>query len=825
MTTDTPAPRAAPLGYAPPQGPLAGLHDEFLAPDGSIRPHWEEVRAYFERLGPDEITRRWNHAQKILRDNGVAYQVGPPGAEEATRAWQLNPIPLRLPAADWAVIEPAVRQRARLLNATLEDLYGRQQLLREGLVPPALVLGSSSYLLPCVGVPVPQQARLVCYAVDIARSPDGSWWVLSDSTQAPAGAGFALENRVVLSRVFPEIFHSARIARLGGFFRRMQSALEALTPRPGLPPSVVLLTPGRLSETYFEHAYLARQLGLTLVEGQDLVVRNDTVFIRTLQGLQRVDVILRRVDDDYCDPLELRDESLLGVPGLLNAIRAGSVTLANSLGSGIVQSPALPAFLPGICERLLGEQLLMPSIASWWCGQSRERSYVLDNLHGLAIKPSFNFPGEFPPRGADPALLRDDIARRPEFFTGQEIVHLSQCPDFRDGALRPFSVVLRIFAVREGDDYFVMPGGLTRVVAEESSEGALIRNDGGTKDTWFDLAEDLPPAAPSATPDATVRRAAPRVTSRIADSLFWFGRYTERCEFSARMVRAVRDGLLSPQGGLGMADFQPVLRTLQHFGQFLVPARPADIEQELSRQMLDRANPGSLAAIADRLHDVISSVRDQVAIDTWRIANRLPGLMAQGPNLSDFDLDAVIFHLAALNGVLTDNMTHGNAWSFMEIGRRLERALYTAHLVAESLATPAGTASTLFDVLLDIFDSIITYRQKYTVVRRAAVLDLLLCDESNPRSLASQLSRLLDDLLHLPSETEDVFKSPEERLVLRVLSDARLFEPGQIQSSQLDAVEAAMLDLSAQISRRFFTHLHTSSLGRDVATSMLPDTV
>jgi len=820
----------SPLDYAAPRGLLAGLYDEFLGSDGNIRPHWREIAAYFERLGPGEITRRWNHARKILRDNGVAYQVGMPDAEDATRSWELNPIPLRIPGSDWALIEPAVRQRARLLNAALNDLYGKQDLIRESLIPPALVFGSSSYLLPCVGVPVPHDARLVMYAVDLARSPDGSWWVISDSTQAPAGAGYALENRVVLSRVFPEIFQTARIARLGGFFRQMKTALEALNPRPGLPPTVVMLTPGRLSETYFEHAYLTRQLGFTLVEGQDLVVRNDTVYIRTLQGLQRVDVILRHVDDDYCDPLELRDESLLGVPGLMNAIRAGSVTLANSLGSGLVQSPALPAFLPKICERLLGEKLRMPSIASWWCGQSREQQYVLRNLHGLKVKASFDFPGDRPDPDADPKRLRAAIQARPEFVTGQEIVRLSQCPDFIGGRLRPFSVVLRVFAVRNGDDYLVMPGGLTRVADEESSHGVLMRNDGGTKDTWVDLAE-AEPANHAAGPasETELRRVTPGVTSRIADSLFWFGRYIERCEFSARMARAVREGLLNQQGWLELSDFRPVLRTLEHFGQYQPRASTASqttLDRELIRQMLDRESSGSLAAIVDRLRDVISSVRDQVTTDTWRIANQLPDLIAQGErNESDFDLNALILHISALNGVLTENMTHGSAWRFMELGRRIERATYSARLVAEALTARRDAASTLFDVLLDVFDAVITYRQKYAVVRRDAVLDLLLGDESNPRALATQLSLLLEDLLSLPREHADTFKLPEERLALRVLSDVRLLDVAQLEAHHLTTVENSMLDLSAQISRRFFTHLHTSSLGRDVATTMLPDTV
>lgn len=820
------------LGYARRQGPLAGLYDELLHPEGQVRPHWQDICAYFEKLGEIEITRRWNHALKILRDNGVAYNTNiTAAARSRARPWALNPVPLRIPARDWAVIEPAIRQRARLLNTVLNDLYGGQALLKNGLIPPALVLGNSAYLRPCAGVPVPHEARLVFYAADLARSPNGEWWVVSDSTQAPSGAGYALENRIVLSRVFPEIFHSTRIARLGGFFRQLKQSLEALTPRPGLPANVALLTPGALSETYFEHAYLARQLGFALVEGQDLMVRNGTVFIRTLQGLQRIDVILRRVDDDYCDPLELRDESLLGVPGLMNAVRAGNVTLANSLGSGLVQCPAMAAFLPKLCEHLFQEPLQMPSVATWWCGQPKEQAYVLDNLHGLEAKPAFAFPGERPARGADLQAWKQAIRQRPEYFVGQEIVRLSQCPDFIDGHSMPASVLLRVFAVRSGDDYLVMPGGLTRVAQDESSQGILMRADGGTKDTWVDLADPSPAHAASVGSDSgsALHRSTPVLTSRIADNLFWAGRYTGRCEFTTRLVRAMLDGLLNRQGGMEFSDFQPVSRTLRHFGQYCEPGEASSQEAlayALMSQMLDAGNAGSLASICEHLRGVLTSVRDQVNTDTWRIANQLAELATTIPgDLMDFDLDAVILHLCALNGVLHDNMVHGHGWRFLELGRRIERALYGTRLIAESIAAERPAASTLFDVLLEVFDASISYRQKHTVVRKVTVIDLLLCDESNQRSLASQLAGILDSLLALPRDADNGFKLPEERLALRMLSDTRLLDVRELRPERLEQLETEILQLSELITRRFFVHLHTASLGRDVAISALPDTV
>ncbi|WP_093284928.1 circularly permuted type 2 ATP-grasp protein [Verrucomicrobium sp. GAS474] len=887
---------------------MASLYDEFLQPDGSLRPHWREVGAYFDELGEGEITRRWNKARRILRDNGVAYNASMWDTQGPFRSWELNPIPLRIPQAEWSRIESAVRQRGRLLNAILEDAYSPNggRLVADRMIPPALVLGNEAWLRPCVGVPVPKGARLVNYAVDLARSPDGTWWVLSDRTQAPSGAGYALENRVVSSRVFPEIFRSSqtKIARLSGYFRKMKEALEALSPRTGEMPTIVLMTPGRLNETYFEHDYLARNLDLTLVEGQDLTVRDDVVYIRTLQGLRRVDVIVRRVDDSYCDPLELRDDSLLGVPGLLNAVRAGTVALANSLGSGLVQCPALGAFLPKLSERLLGEKLLMPSVATWWCGQAAERQYVLNNLAALVCEPAFDTPGDFPSRAGSKAggdgldAIRKAIRQRPEMFTAQEFVRLSQCPDFAEGRLEPRSVILRVFAVRCGDDYAVMPGGLTRVADEDLSHGVLIRRGGGSKDTWVEFDEEgtrsaagpapgqsqgqgpsqsqsqssgvRPESAKAASAQSnpalsSPRRATTGLTSRMADNLFWLGRYAERAEFTARIARTALEGLSDQQGWVDIDDLKPLVRTFLHFGQ--LPAStvecpsPEELRSVLISQMLSRENGGSLLNIVERLRDIITSVRDQVTDDAWRIASQLPDILPPVPVFSsdaarakgqmearlqsaptsapegyggeaDLNLNQILLHLSALNGVLTENRTHDFGWRFIDLGRRIERSLYSSRIIAESFFSRGqigenperGEGGALFETLLDVFDAVIVYRGKYAVIHRDAVLELLLCDEGNPRSLVGQLSRMLDDLLGLPRDGEDAYRLPEERLVLRVLNDVRLIELKKVGPRALSAVESAMGELSGLLSRRFFIHLRTASVGRDVALD-LPEAV
>jgi len=822
------SPSRIPLGYQLRLGSQGLPFDEMITPEGGIRGQWREILGFYERLGPAEIGRRWNQARKILHDNGVAYNVQTQGL---LRSWELNPIPLRLAGDDWQFLSRAIRQRARLLNAVLEDIYGPQKLLADKLIPAPLVYGHSGYLRPCHGIPVRRNARLAIYAADLARSPDGNWWVISDRTQSPSGMGYTLENRLVLSRVFPEIFREARIARLGGFFTAFGESLAALSPRPGTEPTMVLLTPGPLNETYFEQAYLARHLGCPLVQGQDLTVRDGRVFIKTLEGLRQVDVIIRRVDDDFCDPLELRDDSLLGVPGLMAAVRAGTVVLANALGSGVVQSAGLQAFLPGLSRAVLNEDLLMPSVATWWCGDTPARNYTLNNLHGLLLKDAFEYNGTRPPAGLSRPKLRDAIQARPSYFASQENVLLSQCPDFVEGRLEARSVLLRVFAVRQGDDYVVLPGGMTRVAEEESSFNILLQQSGGSKDTWVDLDEE--PAQPPATAlPSELRRSHLELTSRVADNLFWLGRYAERADFTARMARCTLENFAEESGWVEQNDVMPMLRTLGHFDQFVEPAENEPLDRALARQMADPQRGGSLAALLRSLQGLAAAARDQISNDTWRLLNLLGesgGEAGLSPNETALRLNEVILALSAFQGLLGENMPHGHAWRFLDLGRRLERGLYLSSLVRETLEDRQEAPIGRHELLLETLDALVTYRQKHATLRAAAVLDLVLCDESNPRSLASQFAAGLDHLRALPREADGNFKLPEERRLLAVLSELRLLDPSEPSDENREALpeilnraEKALTECSELVTLRFFTHLRTSSVGRDTARSELP---
>ncbi|MEW6306774.1 MAG: circularly permuted type 2 ATP-grasp protein, partial [Verrucomicrobiota bacterium] len=429
--------------------PAAGVFDEFLLADGSVRPHGGTFLKEIEALGAEELRRRADTCRRMVHEQGITYNVyGDPSGVE--RLWQLDPIPFLISPEEWAALETALVQRAMLLNRILADCYGPQELIRSGWLPPGLVFAQPDFLRPCHGIRTPHDTFLHFYAADLARSPDGRWWVVSDRTQIPTGAGYALANRLVTSRILPEPFRDCHVHRLAGFFRDLQESLARLASRHADNPRVVLLTPGPYNETYFEHAYLARYLGYSLVEGQDLTVRDDRVFLKTLSGLEPVDVIFRRVDDDFCDPLELRNDSMLGVPGLVEALRAGNVAVANALGSGLLQSPAFLAFLPGLGKHLLGEELKIPSIATWWCGQKSARQYVLEHLDDLFVKPAFRSAARGMTPGAafterEREALRKRIQFQPHLFIGQERIELSTAPSWHGNGLAPRPVGLRVY--------------------------------------------------------------------------------------------------------------------------------------------------------------------------------------------------------------------------------------------------------------------------------------------------------------------------------------------------------------------------------------------
>jgi uncharacterized circularly permuted ATP-grasp superfamily protein/uncharacterized alpha-E superfamily protein len=800
--------------------PVEGYWDEALLPSGYPRRHWRKLFVGVGGMGFRQLSRRWQAGQQVIQSQGITYNVGslPDGSEYS---WPMDPIPLVINEKEWGLIESAVVQRAMLLNAILTDLYGSQRLLQDGSLPPPLVLANPHFVRPCFGITPKGGIHLHTYAMDIARSPGGDWWVIADRTQAPSGMGYTLQNRLVSARTLPDVFNQSHVRQLARFYDMKRDALHALAGPEHPNPTIVLLSPGPNNETYFEHSFLAGHWGFTLVEGADLTVLDRRVYLKTLAGLKPVDVILRRVDDSFCDPLELRGDSVLGVPGLVEAIRNNSVAIDNALGSGMVESPALMAFLPGLCRQLLGEELRLPSVATWWCGQEEPRRYVLENLKKLVIKPAFSRFGhhpEFPETISSPAL--DNLMRRihaqPEDAVAQERVALSTMPVYTENGIVPRHVVLRVYAVWNGHSYSALPGGLTRVSTQDSSLVVSMHQGGRSKDTWIlgQPEESLPAPSETLLP-ARIMPGEEDLPSRVADNLFWIGRYAERVEARVRLARTLWPAVSSEEDFGGGVSLETAIRVLSGLGYLPEGTAKASLGEQrwsvqriLTEMVYDPSQTSSLRWNLKELRRVGWHLKERLSSDTWRTLQQLESHFsrfapanAEQRYAGGLDLlDNAVLTLSAFSGLLMENTTRGFGWRFLEIGRRIERALQTCELLRSSLASAAVELEACLQVLLQIADSSITYRRRYpTALQTGLVLHLLVLDESNPRSLGFQLAALLHQIHRLQEKDQAAESSPEHALALNALNAVRSSRMDELGERDADGGFGALERLSTEL--------------------------
>jgi uncharacterized circularly permuted ATP-grasp superfamily protein/uncharacterized alpha-E superfamily protein len=762
------------------QAPLryGAAYDELSADGVTPRPHWRHLIESLREIGPEELGRRWGRAERRIRENGITYNMysDPQGAN---RPWQIDILPLLISANEWRYLEQGIIQRAELLNRILEDLYGPQELIADGHFPAALLYANPAFLRPLVGVAVPKQSYLHMLAVDLARSPDGQWWVLADRAQAPSGSGYALENRTIVADVLPDLFRTSNVLRLAPFFRAQRDALINLAG--GGNPRIVLLTPGPHNETYFEHSYLARYLGFTLVEGADLTVRDRSVYLKTVNGLEKVDVILRRVDDSFCDPLELRGDSLLGVPGLVDAIVAGNVKVANALGSGVIETAAVMPFLPGLSRQLLGEDLKLPSVATWWCGQAPALDWVLNHLDSVVVKPAFPTRGIEPVFGAEipaseKAKFVAELRRRPHEYVAQEQIALSTAPVWQDGHLISRSVVLRAYVLNTGNGWIAIPGGLVRV-AETEGPVVSMQRGGHSKDAWvlWDGPVDTFSMLRPKSEPVELRRAAGSVPSRVADNVFWLGRYVERAENIARIARAILPRLRrADEAELGC--LVRLHRCLESRHSKLPKAKSRrvtskELEQEMVSLLTNPRRPDSLASTLEEVSRVGGNVRERLSGDMNFLISQLREAVRMEPGTEFLELPAILTAclelLSAFSGMERENVNRGSGWLFMSLGRRLERAIYLTRQLRE-VATPLTEQDWPFlEMLLEVADSSVSYRTRYfTTLQPLAVLDLLMLDESNPRSLDFQLRHVADLYEKLPRHHLDDLRTMHEAVIV-----------------------------------------------------------
>lgn len=806
--------------------------DEAYTNTGDVRPHWQYLLQSLRSMGDTSLNERLSKANRILRDDGATYKIY--DEPDANQTWQLNPIPLLISSEEWGTTEAMLIERAEVFDLLLQDIYGERKLISQKVIPPELLFSHQGFLRPCHNIKLPGEQQLILHSADLVRGRDGKMHVMADRTQAPSGAGYALENRTVMNRVFPSLFRDSHVHRLSLFFARLRQKLQALNPNGGIA-RIAVLTPGAYNETYFEHAYLANYLGFQLVQGSDLSVRNGYVWMKALDGLKRVDVILRRVDDVYCDPVELKGDSQLGVPGLLEVARMGHVAIANPLGSNVLENPALLRYLPQISRALIGRELAMPSVKTWWCGNDGDLDYVCANLKDLLIKPTYRKPGLYEVYGAelDDKKLQawqNRIRKNPLQFVAQEYIPCSTTPSWHQECLQPSAAILRTFAVATDNGYAVMPGGLTRV--NLNADNKIISNQRGSvsKDTWV-LASEPEKRISLRNPDLQIQLDnSNELPSRVVENLFWMGRYAERAESALRLLRTVLLQLNRTEV-LPASICNALLSAITHVTSTYPGFASLDQDlfthpdQEIISILADSHRAGSVANNLVLMIRASEQVKEQLSNDTQRVINNIGDQLDQlrqvlGENglANSEDIQArLVTSLLALTGLIHDSMTRDNGWHFMEIGRRIERATQIASSM-RALLTPSVddmAQEILIESALLSGEALINYRRHYqNGINMENGLEMILLNKRNPRSLIYQLTQLEAHFNELPDNRSTL--SEENKFLLEATTAVQLSDIRQLAIAKTDVredldqllarVQHLVSSAAKAISQRFFDH-------------------
>ena len=775
--------------------PRAGVADELMTPDGRIKPAWTRFIDHLSRHTPETLAARFARGDQYLHDAGVLYrQYSETGSTE--RDWPLSHVPVLVSGSEWHALAEGLKERAELLEAVMADLYGAGRLVADGLLPPNLVAENPEWLRPLVGHQPVSGHFLQFLAFEVGRSPDGSWIVMGDRVQAPAGAGFALENRVATSKVFADHYSTANVERLAGFFRGFRDRMLSGGGQ------AAILTPGPATDTHFEHAYIARYLGLPLLEGEDLRVTPEGVMVRTVAGPEPISVLWRRLDGAFADPLELNEGSAIGTPGLVAAIRRGQVSMINAIGSGVLESRAFLAFLPQIAETVLGRPLSLPNIATWWCGQPSEREYVRANRAGLMVGLAHSTRMPFEP---DAATFAGDLLDGPAdegfdallaqdgpHLVGQESVTLSTTPVMLSGRLQPRPMILRVFAARTAAGWTIMPGGYARVGRSEDTTAIAMQAGGSVADVW--VLGDTPVRTDTLkTSDKTgfPRRSEPTLPARTADNLFWLGRYVERAEGRLRLLRAYH--LRLAEAGDGDVPLLAQLRTvLTRFGF-----------------ETGHAMPEAVLHLFSASRGCASKVRDRFSTDGWRAlsdlsetAHDLSTSTVSGDDAAQ-SLGLLLRKLAGFSGLVHENMFRDSGWRFLSLGRALERAEHMTSILID-FADPDAPPGSL-DLAVEFGDSQISHRRRYSVeTNRATVIDLLALDDQNPRGLAFQTARMHAYEAALPRARSGKRLSEPGQRLLRLSTDLAVATPETLDTRRLSDIQREIYAISNALSLLYF---------------------
>lgn len=792
-------------------------YDEFRSSDGNVRPVWQPIVESFDQLGTAGMQAATLEVDRLVRESGANFRVSS-AAEPASRPWQLAATPLVLDDSMWEKLDTGLKQRVRVLEAVLADLLGPQVLLKERVLPANLLSANPAYSRVYHELPAGEK-RLSLTATDLARDNDGSWWVTGDRTRAPSGLGYALENRVITSRVFPKLIRSSNVIRLASFFSALQNHLNGLAPRSRENPRVAILTPGHQSYRYVEDAYLARYLGYTLVQGCDLAVRDNRLNLKTLGGLLPIEVLWRHVSDRKCDPLELNPTSTQGVSGLLQAVRAGNVAVANCIGSVIAQMPALMPFLPAAAKFLFREELSLPSIATYWCGGAKERAYVLQHINDLIIRPAFGISSRPPIVPAELSAqqresLIGQINADPHQYVAQQSPARSTTPVWHDDRLHSWHVALRSFQVQTDDKIDVLPGGLVRVgsIAQTLDQSPTSGRLG--LDCWVVSNEPVDFELTLMSPQVSIKltRGGSELPSRVAENLFWLGRSAERTEAIARLLRTTLMRIAGERDADDMPEMPRLAAALASLGQIrpdyaieeLGTGLPA-LETLLPNSLFDQDKPHGLRAGVFDMSEKAAAVHDRISLDAYRIITKVSDHLTFVDSTPDAAtainrLDQVITDLQAFAGIASESMTRTHGWRFLKLGRHIERAYQTAELLSAALSTPIADERPVLESILQSTDSLMTYRVRYLLqIQPLATIDLLVNDHTNPRSIVYQLQAIDQYLKELPTVDADLGLGPDQKLAQELTHLVRMSDPAELVAINPKGLRVSLLELMERL--------------------------
>ena len=768
----------SPLGYVP----HTHLHDEMCQADGSVRPIWRPLVAAFGHSPIGAFADRFSRAERYLKDAGI-YHRDYGGVGAIPRAWPLSPFPVLMAEAEWSALAEGIAERAEALDHVLADIYGANDAVARGLLPAMAVAGNPAFLRPMAGLKPAGGHFLHFCAFDLGRDSNGQWQVLADRTEAPSAAGFALENRVATTRAFAGLHDRSTVHRLAPFFAAFRDSLQSELTADD--ERVAVLTPGRSNRAYFEQAYIARYLGFTLLEGEDLVVIDGELMVRTITGPKPVAVLWRRLQSSRSDPLELDEGSLAGIPGLVEAVRAGGVTMVNALGSGILETGIVSAHLPRLIETMLGRPPRLRAVETVWGGAD-----IVDAEGRYLLGSAWSTLPLFEPRGAYEAGKAVEIAGNPGRI-GRKITPLSRAPVLIDGALQSRPLILRLYAARTQNGWQVMPGGFART-AQRDEDGPLAFRDGGrSADLW--IVGDRPVAPVSlmgAQTGAAVQRQAGNLPSRAADNLYWLGRYIERAEGALRILRAYHARLAES----GSPDL-PLLKAVSAYMAEL----EIDMDEPVPRMLL--SNIDSAVYSAGNIRDRFSPDGWMALTDLQKTAHRFREKVAAGDDAAHA-MTILLRKLAGFAGLVHENMYRFMGWRFLTIGRHLERGLHMTCLLAHLTGEDAPDGAN--DLLLDIGDNVMTHRRHYSVTTStASVIDLMGLDPYNPRSVLFQLTELARSVEQLPDSAEDRLELQRETAALEARLAGRA--PGSLNAADFKQIERDLEAFSDALALAYLT--------------------